>query len=141
MRPRPLIIVTWIKLGLLAAVVSACASVGNPLTQTTEYDTLMPGWESKFSIEWKAQAEPDGTSRLYGRIASHYGEYASPFRVLGMAVDSSGKVIGQRIEWVPGGIPGFAHAYFEIGHLPAAPSYKVTVWDYTFIEARRAQAP
>ena len=141
MRLRPRTIVTWIKLGLLAAAVSACASVSNPLTQTTEYDTLMPGWESKFSIEWKAQPEPDGTSRLYGRIASHYGEYASPFRVLGMAVDSSGKVIGQRIEWVPGGVPGFTQAYFEIGHLPAAPSYRVTVWDYTFIEARRAQAP
>jgi hypothetical protein len=27
-----------------------------------------------------------------------------------MAVDSSGKVIGQRIEWVPGGVPGFADA-------------------------------
>jgi len=72
---------------------------------------------------------------------SHYGEYASPFRVLGMAVDSSGKVIGQRIEWVPGGIPGFAQAYFEIGHLPAAPTYRVTVWDYTFVDSRRAQAP
>jgi len=141
MRLRPRTIVTWIKLGLLAAAVSACASVSNPLTQTTEYDTLMPGWESKFSIEWKAQPEPDGTSRLYGRIASHYGEYASPFRVLGMAVDSSGKVIGQRIEWVTGGVPGFTQAYFEIGHLPAAPSYRVSVWDYTFIEARRAQAP
>ncbi len=141
MRLRPRTIVTWIKLGLLAAAVSACASVSKPLTQTTEYDTLMPGWESKFSIEWKAQPEPDGTSRLYGRIASHYGEYASPFRVLGMAVDSSGKVIGQRIEWVTGGVPGFTQAYFEIGHLPAAPSYRVSVWDYTFIEARRAQAP
>jgi len=61
--------------------------------------------------------------------------------VLGMAVDSSGKVIGQRIEWVPGGIPGFAQAYFEIGHLPAAPTYRVTVWDYTFVDSRRAQAP
>ena len=141
MRLRLRIIVTWIKFSLLVAAVSGCASIGNPLTQPTEYDTLVPGWESKFSIEWKTQAEPDGTSLLYGHISSHYGEYASPFRVLVMAVDSSGKVIGQRIEWVPGGIPGFAHVYFEIGHLPAAPSYKVTVWDYTFIEARRAQAP
>ena len=135
------IIVTWIKLSLLVAAVSACAPIGKPLTQTTEYDTLVPGWESKFSIEWKTQPEPGGTSIVYGHIISHYGQYASPFRVLGMAVDSSGKVIGQRIEWVPGGIPGFAHAYFEIDHLPAAPSYRVTVWDYTFLEAQRAQAP
>jgi hypothetical protein len=141
MKRRPRFIVSWITLGLLAAAVSGCASVGNPLTQTTEYDTLVPGWESKFSIEWKAQPEPDGTSLLYGRIASHTGEYASPFRVLGMALDSSGKVVGQRIEWVPEGLPGFAQVYFEIRRLPAAPSYRVTVWDYTFIDSRRAQAP
>ncbi len=95
------------------------------------------GWESKFSIDWNTQPERAGTSLLYGHITSHYGEYASPFRVLGIAVDSSGKAIGQRIEWVPGGIPGFAHVYFEIGHLPVAPSYKVTVWDYTFIDPVR----
>jgi hypothetical protein len=53
-----------------------------------------------------------------------------------MAVDSSGKVIGQRIEWVPGGVPGFTQVYFEIGHLARAASYRVTVWDYTFIEAQ-----
>ena len=61
--------------------------------------------------------------------------------LVGMAVDSTGKVIGQRIEWVPGGLPGFTQTYFEIGHLPATPSYRVTVWDYTFIESRRAEAP
>ena len=135
------VIVTWMKLSLLAAAVSACASSGNPLTQPTEYDTLMPGWESKFSIEWTAEPEPGGTIRLQGRIASRYGPYASPFRVLGMSVDASGKVIGQRIAWVPGGVPGFGHVYFEIGSLPAAPTYRVTVWDYTIIESRRTQAP
>ena len=138
---RPRSIVRWITLGLIAAAVSACASTGNPLTQPTEYDTLIPGWESKFSIEWKTQSEQDGTTLLYGRIASHYGEYGSPFRVLGMAIDSSGRVIGQRIAWVHGGVPGFAQVYFEIGHLPAAPSYRVTVWDYSLIQARQVEAP
>ena len=72
---------------------------------------------------------------MYGRVSSHYGQHASPFRVLGMAVDQGGKVVGQRIAGVPGGVPGFTQAYFEIDHLAAAASYKVTVWDYTFIEA------
>jgi hypothetical protein len=47
----------------------------------------------------------------------------------------------QRIEWVPGRLPGVTQTYFEIGHPPAAPSYRLTVWDYTFIESRRAEAP
>jgi len=141
MQPRLRIVVTWMKLGLLAAALSACTSLGNPLTQRTEYDTLMPGWESKVAIQWQAQPEPDGTTLLYGRITNHYGAYALHFRVLGMAVDSSGKVIGQRIAWVHGGVPGFASVYFEIGPLPAAPSYRVTVWDYSGMEARRVEAP
>jgi len=135
MRTLPKSIASWVELGLIAVVVSACATWGDPLTSRTEYNTLVPGWESKFTLDWKVEPAKDGTSRLYGQVSSHYGQYASPFRVLGMAVDSSGKVIGQRIEWVPGGVPGFTQVYFEIDHLAAAASYKVTVWDYTFIEA------
>ena len=128
--------VWWGTLGLLTLAASTWANASNPLTMPTEFDSLVPGWQSKFSIEWKAQPSKNGTSIVYGRIHSHYGQHASPFRVLGMAVDASGKVIGQRIETVPGGVPGFTDVYFEIDKLSAAASYRVTVWDYTFIEAR-----
>jgi len=136
MRTLPKSIVSWVEFGLIAVVVSACATGSDPLTSRTEYDTMVPGWESKFTLDWKVEPAKDGTSLVYGRIYSHYGQHASPFRVLGMAVDASGKVVGQRVEWVPGGVPGFTQVYFEIDHLAAAASYKVTVWDYTFIEAR-----
>ena len=136
MKTLPKSIVSWIELALIAVVVSACATGGDPLTSRTEYDTLVPGWESKFTLDWQVEPAKDGASRVYGRVSSHYGQHASPFRVLGMAVDSSGKLIGQRIAWVPGGVPGFTQVYFEIDHLPVAASYTVTVWDYTFIEAR-----
>lgn len=135
MRPLPKSIVSWIGLALIAVVVSACATGGDPLTSRTEYETLMPGWESKFTLDWKVEPAQDGTSRLYGRVSSHYGQYAEPFRVLGLAVDQGGKVVGQRIAWVPGGVPGFAQVYFEIGPLAGAASYRVTVWDYTLLEA------
>ena len=124
-----------LTLGMITVAVSACASIGNPLTGPTEFDSLAPGWQSKFSVDWKVAPSQDGTNRLYGRITSHWGQFASRFSVLGMAVDSSGKVVAQRIEWVPGGVPGFGSVYFEIDHLPVAPSYRVTVWDYTILEA------
>jgi hypothetical protein len=136
MKTLPKSIVSWIELALIAVVVSACATGSDPLTSRTEYDTLVPGWESKFTLDWKVEPSKAGTSRLYGQVSSHYGQHASPFRVLGMAVDEGGKVIGQRIGSVPGGVPGFTQVYFEIDHLAVAASYKVTVWDYTFIEAR-----
>lgn len=139
MRTLPKSIVSWLELGLIAFAVAACATGGDPLTSRTEYDTLVPGWESKFTLDFKVDRAQDGTGLVYGRIYSRYGQHASPFRVLGMALDSSGKVIGQRIAWVPGGVPGFTQVYFEIDHLAVAASYKVTVWDYTFIEAQGTQ--
>jgi len=46
-------------------------------------------------------------------------------------------VLGERIEWIPGGVSGFGRAYFEIPHLPAADRYLVTVWDYSIVESER----
>jgi len=129
-------IVVGVGLALIVASAAACVAQGNPLTSPTEFDSMVPGWQSKFSLDWKVAPAPDGTSRLYGRVSSHYGENAAPFRVLAMTLDASGKVIGQRIQWVPGGVPGFGDAYFEVDRLVAGASYRVTVWDYTFIEAR-----
>jgi hypothetical protein len=128
--------VSWAALGMIVLAASTSASASNPLTSPTEYDSLVPGWQSKFSLDWKVEPAKDGTTILYGRVHSHYGQHASPFRVLAMAVDGSGKVIGQRVAWVPGGVPGFTQVYFEVDHMAAAASYRVTVWDYTFIEAR-----
>src|ERR1700741_3941610 len=107
-------IVSWAALALITLAVSTCASASNALTSPTEFDSMVPGWQYKFSLDWKVQPSKDGTNIVYGRIHSHYGQFASHFRVLGMAVDASGKVIGQRIADVPGGVPGFAQVYFEI---------------------------
>ena len=126
----------WLGLGAVCLLVTACATASDPLTSATEFDSLVPGWQSKFALDWKVEPARDGSSIVYGRISSQYGQFASSFRVLGMAVDSSGKVIGQRIGLVPGGVPGFTQVYFEIDKMVAAASYRVTVWDYSFIEAR-----
>jgi hypothetical protein len=133
--PRKLMI-AWLGLGAICLLVSACATASDPLTRTTEFDSLVPGWQSKFALAWKVEPARDGSSIVYGTVSSQYGEFAARFRVLGIAMDSSGKVIGQRIGVVPGGVPGFTDVYFEIDKMVAAASYRVTVWDYSFIEGR-----
>ena len=57
------------------------------------------------------------------------------------ALETSGRVVGQKIAWVPQGIGGFQRAYFEIQHLPIADHYRVSVWDYSFIQAAEAERP
>jgi hypothetical protein len=125
-----------VRLGLVAVAITACATGGDQLTPSASLTTLMPGWESKFSVEWKVTPVQDGSRLLFGRVTSRYGEYAEPMMVLGQALDASENVVGQRVARVLGGVPGFNSTYFEINRMAAADHYKVTVWTYTFIEGR-----
>ncbi len=122
----------------LAFLVLACGTVTSgtgteniPPSMTT----LMGGWEQKFAVEWNVAPEPGGLQRIQGYVVSRYGQRAEPLRVLGRALDRSGAVVSQRIEWIPGGVGGFGRAYFQIPHLPAADHYLVTVWDYAIVES------
>jgi hypothetical protein len=124
------------RLGLIAVAITACATGGDSLAPSAAFTTLMPGWETKFSVEWKVTPVPDGSRLLFGRVTSHYGQYAEPMILLGQALDTSENVVSQRVERVPGGVPGFNSTYFEISRLAAADHYKVTAWAYSFVEER-----
>lgn len=128
--------VALVRLGLVAVAITACATGGDSPSPSASFTTLMPGWESKFSVEWKVAPGKDGSHLLYGRVTSRYGQYAEPMLLLGQALDTSEQVVNQRVERVPGGVPGFNSTYFEINRLAAADHYKVTVWAYTLIEER-----
>jgi hypothetical protein len=121
-----------VRLGLVALTITACATGGD--TPSASFTTLMPDWESKFSVEWKVTSGQDGSRLLYGRVISRYGQYAVPVILLGQALDASENVVNQRVERVPGGVPGFNSTYFEINRMAAADHYKVTVWAYSLIQ-------
>ena len=127
---RSLLLIT-----LIAATVAACAGTGAtpPLTSTTT--TLMSGWEKHFTLEWAASPGQNGSRRLNGYVHNRNGEFAIQLRVLAQALDASGAVVGQRIEYVPGGVTGFARAYFEVPSMPSASDYRVSVWEYTWLQA------
>jgi len=133
-----------LRLVLLVSVIvatSACASMGTaaapPLSMTAT--TLMSGWEQHFSIEWAASQGGGGTQRVRGYVYNQHGEYAMDVRVLAQALDQSGTVIGQRIASVPGGVGGLAGAYFEVPNLPAASTYRVSLWDYTWVQGNKGR--
>lgn len=129
-------ILSLVRSGLVALAITACATGGDGNAPTATFTTMMPGWESKFSVEWKATPAQDGSSVVFGRVTSHYGQYAEPFILLGLALDSSDQLVSQRVQRVPGGVPGFTSTYFELNRMAAADHYKVTVWAYSFVENR-----
>jgi len=135
MTARPTLFLAVVRLGLIAVTVGACGTASSYQTTSGSTTTLMAGWERHFTIDWTVESDQGGARRVRGYVSSQHGEYAESLRLLAQALDSSGAVVGQRIEWVRSGVNGFQRAYFEIAHLPSAAQYRVSVWDYTFFQS------
>lgn len=119
---------------VLAMTVASCATPET--TPSATVTTLMPDGERWFRINWDVRPERAGeSSRLSGYVENTYGEAAAKVQLLGQALNSSGDVVGQRLQWVHGAIPGFGRVYYEIPGMPSADHYRVTVWSYERIQA------
>jgi hypothetical protein len=123
------------RLALITVAMTACGTASGYLTPSESTTTLMLGWEHWFTLDWSVEPEPGGANRVRGYVTNEYGSPAESVRLLTQALDPSGAVVGQRIAWVPGGVGGFGRAYFEFPHLPAADHYRVSVWDFSFVES------
>jgi hypothetical protein len=130
------------RLGLLIIVMlttsAACGTYGPSPSTTT---TLMSGWEHHFSIDWTAVEQSQSSRKVSGYIYNNHGERATQLRVLALAIDPAGTVVGQRIAYVPGGVGGFGRVYFEVPNLPVAQNYRVSIWDYTWFQAPGSTIP
>jgi hypothetical protein len=121
------------RVALVAVTVTACALPAS--TPTASSTTLTAGWERHFVVDWTADPEQGGARLVHGFITSQTGEKVESMRLLAQALDASGAVVGQEIAWLAGGLNASQRAYFEIGRLPSAAQYRVSVWDYTFYQA------
>jgi len=98
-------------------------------------DTLIQGWEQKFSIDYSVAPGPHHTTRIEGYVINHSGDDVDEMRVLAQEFDTSGAVVGKQITWVLGGVNADGRAYFVIDDVTPAASYRITVWDYDTVEA------
>jgi hypothetical protein len=94
------------------------------------------GWEYWLSLEWtaQAQAQPAG-QEIVGYIYNRRGTPIVDVQLLAQGLDGSGAVVGQKIAWVLGGVPGLQRSYFRISGLPPAERYRVTVWAFESVES------
>jgi hypothetical protein len=97
----------------------------------------MPDSERWFKLSWEVTPEKQGDlRRLSGYVENTYGEAAGRVQLLGQALDGTGAVIGQKLWWLSGVVPGFGRVYFEIPNMPRAEHYRVTVWSYERMQGR-----
>ena len=125
--------VGWAALAVILVATAAWTFPPHPVPKAP-IDTLMEGWQSRFSIDYAVEPRANQTNRISGYVINHSGSDIDHLRVLAQEFDASGQVIGKQMRWVVGGIGPDDRGYFEINDVPTAASYRVTVWDYDTIE-------
>jgi hypothetical protein len=120
---------------VVATTAAGCAT--SELTPSASVTTLMPDSERWFRLSWEVTPERGkDLRRLRGYVENTYGEAAGHVQLLGQALDASGAVVGQKLWWLSGVVPGYGRIYFEIPNMPPADHYRVTVWTYERMQGR-----
>jgi hypothetical protein len=99
-----------------------------------------PGWERYFTVTSET-FERRGQPHLSGYVVSHYGAPAWRMQLLVEALDSTGQVVAQRVEWLGGDLAPFSRRYFEVPAPQPAPTYRVSVFAFDFLQAAVTEAP
>jgi hypothetical protein len=124
---------------VIAALAGMLATSNDGAAQSLSPTT--PGWERYFTVSWEP-FERRGQPYLSGYVVSSYGVTAVRVQLLVDSLDSSGRIIAQRVEWLGGGnLPGFTRTYFEVPIRERAPSYRVSVFAFDFVQAAGVQSP
>ena len=122
---------------LLGFMVSACSGPAAGLTPSAADTTTVQGWEHWFRLEWTPPAGPH--NEIGGYVYNTYGEAAVNVQILAQGLDATGNMLNQKIEWVPGIVPGSNRAPFRVAGLAPAPRYRVSVWAFDFVQTGAPQ--
>ncbi|MGH7388718.1 MAG: hypothetical protein ACREM3_04585 [Candidatus Rokuibacteriota bacterium] len=119
---------------LVAAVTALVLLTATGTGLAAQLHPLIAGWEQYFKVEWQA-GDRSGKPVVYGKVFNDFGMPAANVRLLVEGLDGGGAVTSQRVEWLGGGIlePGM-RAYFEVPSPGAAPSYRVSVFAFDWVQ-------
>ena len=114
---------------LLLAATSALAQGRAPLTP------LVVDGERYFRLEWQT-ADTNGHVAVHGAIRNEFGlGPARKIRLLVDSLDGTGTVTAQTLAYVPFDLPLGSGSYFEARVPARAASYRVTVFQWEWIQA------
>jgi hypothetical protein len=100
-----------VRVLVMTALLGVLAAQGDVAAQ--HLDPHQPGWERYFAVTWEA-FERGGPSQLRAYVTSQYGAPAWHVQLLVEGLDSSGRMVGQRVEWLGGDVGPFSRRYFEV---------------------------
>jgi hypothetical protein len=128
-----------VRVLVLAVLVGALATVTDAGAQSLTPN--FPAWERYFTVS-SEPFERRGQPYLRGNITNRYGVLATRVQLLVDSLDSSGKIVAQRVEWLVGSnLPGFSQTYFEVPIREQASAYRVSVFSFEFVQSARVESP
>lgn len=113
---------------VLALVLLAASGASAAMLQP-----LVVGWENYFKLDWQPDTRA-GRPVVSGHILNDWGFPARNVRLLVEGLDSSGGVTSQRIAWLGSMLTPGMRAYFEVPVPGAAPSYRVSVFSFDWVQ-------
>lgn len=127
-----------VRVLVIVALVGTLAAAGGAGGQSLTPQS--PGWERYLTVTWEP-FERRGIPYLGGYVVNTYGAMASRVQLLVDNLDSSGRIVGQQVEWLGGAVPAFSRTYFEVPVRQPAVSYRVRVFAFDFLQAARIESP
>jgi hypothetical protein len=124
----------------LLVLMVGCAGTGGGggMTPSASVTTAIQGWEHYFKLEWTAQPKGNGTE-IGGYVYNDYGSPATNVQILAQGLDAQGNLVGQKLEWVPGGVPPKDRSFFRVAGLPPAQHYRVAVWAFDWVQSPKME--
>lgn len=121
----------WLKtLALSSLLLSASFAMAQGPALLTP---LVVEGERYFTLQWQA-GDTNGRSDVHGVIFNEFGFGARKVRLLIDSLDARGGITAQTIAYVPFDLPPGTRSYFE-ARLPArAASYRVSVFQWEWIQ-------
>ncbi len=131
------------KLAQVIAAVSLVVAVGAGASIATAAGPLTPrvvGWEQYFKLDWQGATRKDRPV-VEGHIRNEWGYPAVRIRLLVDRLDAAGQVVAQQVEWFPGTLQPGTQAYFQVPVAAEAPSYRVSVYAFEWVQAGGGDNP
>src|SRR5262245_5690775 len=120
-------------LGLILLVAAPAA------VPAQEMQPLMQGWEQHFSVTWDS-VQRRGRTEVEGYVINKSPYRVGRVRVLVDSLDTTTRVVDQKVAWVSGELQGDDRLYFSVPVTPAA-QYRVRVFSYDRLETAQLMSP
>ena len=117
---------------LAALIVFALTCSAAQLAPAAALTPLVAGWEQYFKLEW---SPPTDNGRISGYILNDWGSPANRIQLLVEGLDQAGQVVNQRVEWLGTMLTPGMRAYFEVRSPGPAPTYRVRVFAFDWIQS------